>query len=156
MHIRPADDSEFEPVASMMHLAQEAHVNACPYRYAPLSQQAAKAYLRQLASGDAQLIIAVEDACVCGYAIFEFLESPVSVFLKPRRYCYLQQIGVLPRFRQKGVGRELLDYVKRCVIAARLTEIELDVWAFNTEAKQFFEKAGYQTVAAKMRLDLLE
>ena len=51
-------------------------------------------------------------------------------------------VAVAAEHRRRGVGRRLMDFVKADAREKGFPRIELDVWAFNEGAKQFYEAVG--------------
>ena len=60
------------------------------------------------------------------------------------RYLLVDQISVRLAEQGKGIGQALLDQAE--VLAKELTvsRIQLDSWGFNTQARAFFEKMGFE------------
>lgn len=55
---------------------------------------------------------------------------------------YLHLISVKKAYRNKGIGKKMLDYLEN-VICTNSSKIFLVVADFNPEAKQFYERNGY-------------
>lgn len=66
--------------------------------------------------------------------------------------CYLAGIAVAPSFRQRGIARALLAALQQEAQARGVNRIELDVWAFNEQARQAFIKLGFERLSEKMTL----
>ena len=50
-----------------------------------------------------------------------------------------------------GVGPALMQAVEDCARSLRLTSVSLNTWLFNTEARDFYERLGYQRLNMQMR-----
>jgi ribosomal protein S18 acetylase RimI-like enzyme len=59
---------------------------------------------------------------------------------------------VAPQFRRKGIARALLDELKREAKARSVNSVELDVWAFNEQAKRAFATLGFRGIRERMTL----
>jgi ribosomal protein S18 acetylase RimI-like enzyme len=66
------------------------------------------------------------------------------------RVCYLAGIFVAPAYRRQGLARALLAELKRAAAARGVKSIELDVWAFNEQARQAFVRLGFCGVMERM------
>ena len=61
------------------------------------------------------------------------------------RFVELDQIAVLPEYRQSGVGHALAQCVFAYAHEVGATEIELTTWDFNGTARAFFANLGFRT-----------
>ncbi|QGX40763.1 GNAT family N-acetyltransferase [Permianibacter aggregans] len=151
MQIQEAKEEQLYAIARLAVQTQEAHVKAYPDRYQVISFSDAFDALRAQLGGH-RILVATDAGAVLGYLIVEYIDVKGNKFLKPRRYCYLQQIGVAASNRKAGVGRKLIEHLRTVCTSQGIQDIELDVWAFNTSAAQFFTACGFQAYATKMRL----
>ena len=103
--------------------------------------------------GDSEFVVAAEGEAVHGYAIFKFVDAPNSPLIRPHRFCHLRALAVAPEARRRGIGSTLLFHVREICGNAGVDHIELDVWAFNAGARRFFEAAGFEVLATRMRLE---
>lgn len=95
-------------------------------------------YMRQLVnSSDAATWIAEEDGQMAGFAIIEWDGE------KGAALGYVQTIEVLPAWRGRGVGRELLVRVEDSARTAGAKAIWLHVDAANSGAIRLYEANGY-------------
>jgi len=62
---------------------------------------------------------------------------------------------VSEHFRHRGVAQTLIKRVHQWAREQGVTEVELNVWEFNTSARSLYEKLGYQTTRRIMRKQLL-
>lgn len=69
---------------------------------------------------------------------------------KPRLCGYIEDLIVTATARGRGVGRQLMQAVRRWVAAQGVQTIELHVWETNTGARHFYESLGLQTVQRRM------
>jgi ribosomal protein S18 acetylase RimI-like enzyme len=96
--------------------------------------------------------LVAEDEEPIGFLSAEFREREESWCLVSHQVCYIAGIVVAPRSRRKGIARALVDQLKREVQARGVSGIELDVWAFNKEARQAFLKLGFSPLMERMTL----
>jgi ribosomal-protein-alanine N-acetyltransferase len=52
-------------------------------------------------------------------------------------------MGVLPPARRHGLGTALLNAAREFAREAGITRLALDVWAFNADAREFYEQHGF-------------
>lgn len=65
----------------------------------------------------------------------------------PSRKC----IVVHESFQRQGIGRLLVQRVHAWMREQSVTDIELDVYEFNTPARTLYERLGYETTRRTMR-----
>lgn len=97
--------------------------------------------LRQHLFGDrpyAEVLLAETTAQVIGYALFF---PTYSTFLT-RPGLWLEDLFVLPGYRQQGVGTALLKALARLAAERDYGRIEWSVLDWNTSAIQFYERIG--------------
>lgn len=151
MKIRDANEEDLEAVAQLLMRTQDVHVRACPERYSSMSLSDATDSLRPYV-GKGGFWVVTQNGMVFGYAITEYIKIAESKILRPREYCYLHQIGVAESARGKGAGKLLIEHLKAECAKRGIKDIELDVWEFNSGAKQFFRSCGFEPFASKMRI----
>ena len=130
---------------------QNAHVEAFPDIYRPFGLTDAHAHLASLLTlPNTTIRVAIDDMTVAGHVVFQVEERPQSLFTHAQRYGHIAQLEVAPAYRRMGLGRMLLADCDRLAISHGLTQIVLDVWAFNASARSFFRGSGYDALGAKM------
>jgi GNAT superfamily N-acetyltransferase len=55
---------------------------------------------------------------------------------------YLEDLFVLPEYRNQGIGKEMLSYVARLAIKRGCGRLEWNVLDWNESAIKFYEKMG--------------
>jgi GNAT superfamily N-acetyltransferase len=89
-----------------------------------------------------------------GQAIGYLAASPRSFSYKTKSYTELDNMGVTPEYRSRGIGSQLVDkylewsreggYEKACVNA----------FAKNTGALEFYRKHGFKDIDVSLELEL--
>src|SRR5712691_1457397 len=65
-------------------------------------------------------------------------------------------MGLLPDYRQRGLGRRLVAQVVRAVRQAGIERVELEVFASNERAIAFYRASGFVTEGIKRRARKLD
>ena len=86
----------------------------------------------------AQAILAEVDGQAVGFALFFYNYS--TFLTKPG--IYLEDLFVLPEYRQRGVGKVLLTHLAQRAIAEDCGRLEWSVLDWNAPAIAFYEKMG--------------
>ena len=56
---------------------------------------------------------------------------------------YLNRLAVLPAFRKRGIGKELVQHVLRHAQAKGISEISIGIIAKHTDLKNWYKKLGF-------------
>jgi ribosomal protein S18 acetylase RimI-like enzyme len=81
-------------------------------------------------------------------------ETPDIPLLVPRRYAVVDNIVVARGWRHSGIGKALMERAQNWAVKKGVTQIELNVWAFNQGAVAFYEHLGYKVVSQRMWKEL--
>ena len=153
--VRAAHRSELERVNALRKMVNDLHVNGRPdvFRAGFCDELRQHVYTRYDAQ-NADVLVAIMDGAICGFAIVEYIERPQSPFNNPRRFYHVEEFGVDEAARRKGVATALIEFMKKDALARGYQRIELDMWEFNDGALSFYEHAGFRTYRRYMELDL--
>ena len=78
----------------------------------------------------------------CGYCFCQLHTTKGDRMLTDIRTLYIDDLCVDETKRGMHIGTDLLAYVKSFAKAQGCYNVTLNVWALNTEAYRFYEKAG--------------
>lgn len=78
-----------------------------------------------------------------GYALCSLQARDASVFSPAIRRLLVEQIGVAPDARRRGIGRALMQAARDLAGLLQVDEIVLDTWEANHEAHGFFRSEGF-------------
>ena len=129
------------------------HADAFPTRFrrAAPAEAVTSAFTAMLDEPSSYWLVAEESQLV-GFLSAEFRQRDESWCLVPHQVCYLAGIAVAPGFRRKGIARALVASLRREADARRIAAIELDVWTFNSEAREAFARLGFTRLMERMTL----
>lgn len=153
MIIRWATISDVPQLVALNRAVQGMHADAFPERFRrDVPEQAVADAFTAMLQATSSFWLVAEEEQVVGFLSAEFREHGESWCLVPRRMCYLAGIVVAPGFRHRGIARALVAALQREASARGVASIELDVWAFNDEAREAFVKLGFKPLMEKMAL----
>jgi len=89
--------------------------------------------LRSIRHPDTAVIVARDGRRLAGFAIMGFGDSHAHLFL----------LAVLPAFRHRGLGRELVSWLEACARTAGIFDIRLELRISNAPARAFYQSMGY-------------
>jgi len=155
--VRFAEEKDLPRVNELRRQVSELHVNGRPDIFKPgFCRKLQDRVYEMYRSGDSDVIVAERDGAICGMACVEYLNKPESPYDWEQRIYYVTEIGVDAAFRRRGVGRELLEFMRDDAKAKGFTRIELDMWTFNEGALRFYEAIGFRTFRRFMEWELEE
>lgn len=152
-----ADAAELEHLVALNLQVQDRHVRLAPDIFrVPSAVDIRDALAGFLGNEKMVCHIAYVGGQPAGYTVLEFTERPANAYCHARTALYIHQIGVEDEFRRQGVGKALMDAARRLACERGIRRIELDVWALNTGAAEFFSRQGFTTFNSKMSLQVQE
>lgn len=152
IRIRAAVAGDEHVVASLVATVQQLHVAARPDVFKAGDTHAFEAWARQaIGSARARILLAEAGSVPIGYAVFMDEHRADNAFAFERRWREVEQLGVHPNHRRRGVARALLEHIVASARADGIPTVELNTWAFNEDARAAFERSGF--VARNVRFE---
>lgn len=92
-------------------------------------------------------IIILVDNIIVGYLSYKIKE-------KSTKKLDVDQLIILEQYRNKGLGKKLMDEAKNIALKNECDRIELNCWMFNENALAMYEHIGYnrQRIIYEMKL----
>lgn len=81
-------------------------------------------------------------AGVVGFVSIAIIDER-SPFFRPMRYARIGTLCVDAAWRGQGIGRALMQAAETWALARGAEELQLNVWAFNQRAREFYDELGY-------------
>jgi ribosomal protein S18 acetylase RimI-like enzyme len=151
MKIRDALESDLSSIAELLLIVHQLHVNAHPETYREISHEIAVDFLAsKIAEKNAYLRVAEVDSELLGYCSAAIRSSANIPLLQPREFVYVNEVVVRPQSRMGGIGRALIADLKEFARQNGIEEIELDVGHFNSGAKIFFKRQGFEVLRERV------
>lgn len=147
--IKETTDANF--LAELNREVQEHHHKMYPEIFRPYDkEEIAKAIKKMLGGREAKAFVAYEGEEAAGYAIIFISRFNQNAFQQARSAMQVDQFAVLEKFRKKGVGKKLMDFLVELAKKEKLSRIDLNHWEKNEEAKEFFGKSGFVYYNSRM------
>jgi ribosomal protein S18 acetylase RimI-like enzyme len=144
MNVRRAEPKDLPVLVALHDEVQQLHLAARPDQFkAPAEGALEKRFQELLASTDAKVWVTEVAGAVVGYAVQLLVRRPGGPVVPERQWIEIDMIGVFASHRGRGVGRALIDIIVEDARATGIEQVELSSWAFNTDAHQAFERAGF-------------
>lgn len=155
--IRDAVESDYDFLRELFEEGDAFHRENVPYVFQkPIGPARDTDYVQRLIVDETVgLFVADMDSRLVGLICIFLREAPAIPILVPRRYAYIDNLVVSHNYRHRGVGQALMAKAHQWTISKNVHEIELNVWEFNNQAIEFYEKLGYEVTSLRMfkRLD---
>ncbi len=113
-------------------------------------------YINEFVNSNTKYLIINEDdnGTINAYAMVEFIVRPENVYRYELKYLEIHEFGVDKTCRHQGIGTKLINYIKNFALQKGFNHVELDAWAFNAKAINFYKKMGFEDYRHYFRLYL--
>ena len=71
-----------------------------------------------------------------------------------KRYFEIENIGVIPNYKRKGIGKRLLQKILDWTKSRNFERIHLNCYIKNQEALKFYRKLGFKEIDVSLEIDL--
>ena len=150
--VRPATPDDVPYIVALSRRTLQLHADALPEVFQAAGGDGITEALVHgwLTRADRVVLAAAMQGAFAGYAHAEVETQPESPIKRARTALHVHEMGVLPAFRGRGVGRALLAAVRTAASARAADEVSLDVYAFNAGAREMYERDGFRTLRMRM------
>jgi len=83
---------------------------------------------------DCAVIVARDGRRLAGFASMQFMDE----------HAHLVLLAVRGAYRQRGIGRSLVEWLEACARTAGIFDVHLEVRETNTGGAAFYERLGYR------------
>ena len=92
----------------------EVHVAGRPDTFRPgFCRELEQVLYRRFEAENWNVLVAVLDGQIAGFATVEYLYRPESPYNLGRKMYHVEEFGVAPAFHRRGVATALVEYMKR-------------------------------------------
>lgn len=154
MEVIRATTRDAEVISALNYEVQHVHAEALPRIFKPASSDTFPTDLvRQLLTEpDTYMFLCYVDAEPAGYIWAQIIRRPETTVSYAAETMFIHHISVNAPNQGMGCGRALVQAVLDLANETLIPTVALDVWSFNTRAKEFFEEQGFQDYRAFMWL----
>ena len=156
MDIRLATPADAPSIVALNEDVQKLHAAALPHLFKPPSPATfpLPEVMDLLANSANYFYLAEVEREPVGYIYAEIRDQPENSFRYAVRFIHIHHISIRPAYRQRGYGECLVRQVLALAQEKGLSRITLDVWSFNTPARDFFHKQGFEVYNQRLWMNL--
>ena len=152
--VRLAEARDIPQLVELNAVVQAEHIAAEPDVFKPSrGDEVATWFADGLANGSLRAWVADGGGGLAGYVTVRLQERPEHPFAFARSRWEVDQLGVRPDWRRRGVARGLLAEVARAALDAGVGELQLSTWSFNTGAQEAWLCLGFEARSTRYAID---
>lgn len=153
--IRNCKTDDFEYINLIMDEIHKLHVDNRPDIYCETNIVMSKDEFESIVNSDKTIsIVAQIDSEVIGLCIISIKDIGGNSAIKSRKVAYMDDLGVLRKYRNQGIGKRLYNEGKKRALEFGVESLELMVWEFNRDAIRFYENEGMKARSRIMEVKL--
>ncbi len=156
MEIRQAGSGDLALLGCLNRDVQALHALAHPdlFQATTDDQRVAEWFSAFLAEPGATALIGEVAGQAVGFALGKVEHKPVNPFRSAITVGLVDQLSVRPAHQHHGYGGQLLDALIARFRQAGVRRVELSVWSFNEQARNFYRQRGFTTAQERMVLPI--
>jgi diamine N-acetyltransferase len=150
--VRRATAADAELVSALNADVQAIHAAVMPWRFKPPNPDTfpAREVVALLEKPESLMFLAHADGKPAGYAYAEVVHRPETSLTFAFEMVHIHHVSVGSEFRRQGAGTALLDAVRASGLELGIELFLLDVWAFNDDARTFFQRNGFSRYTERL------
>lgn len=143
MRIRKTQD--YKTIAKLNRTVHQLHVKLYPELFKPYQYDQVEYYMKEMMKNPRFTFLIVENSYrePVGYAWIEIIDQPETYFQYASKSVFVRQFSIEADQEHKGYGSALMIQIIYLAKENGAKQIELDYWAANTNAGQFYQKHGF-------------
>jgi len=130
--------SEYVKDLWMMHANQDPDF----YNLKVFQEASPEKYYESIDGKNSLLLIAEDEDKLAGFLKLDVKE--IERFFVSKEVLYADEIYVIEQYRDKGVGKMLLEEAEKIAKTRKIKLMKARVYAFNEKAQKLMEKQGYK------------
>lgn len=141
--LQAAQIADLEILNQLMFDLHDEHHRACPEYFKTAEEvEQEKSIARYIENPDCLVLVAKVDTQIVGFITGYFSEL-VSSVSKPVPMGSIDELYVMPQYRQQGIARQLFSRLEQTFVEYGVAEVFTEVWDFNKEAQLFYQDVGF-------------
>lgn len=143
MTIREAKKEDIEKIENLLIQVSELHFEKRTDIIKRRYKEDIRSYIQEiLNSKDKKILVLADEKDIYGLINYKIKQIKDNFSLKDSKVLWIDELVIDKDYRRKGYGKILIDEIKKISKQLNCDRIELNCWAFNKEAFDFYEKMG--------------
>ena len=138
--IRKLEKTDFSTLKELFGQLYQIHYYNRPDIFTPNQPINEKYFDEILNSTVKHCFVYEKEGKLIGAILYKEFETENYDSLKPRKFFKIYDIVVKQEFRRQGYGTKLFEFVKEQAKTNDVDSIDVEAWAFNDEAINFYKK----------------
>ncbi len=138
--IRKLEKTDFSTLKELFGQLYQIHYYNRPDIFTPNQPINEKYFDEILNSTVKHCFVYEKEGKLIGAILYKEFETENYDSLKPRKFFKIYDIVIKQEFRRQGYGTKLFEFVKEQAKTNDVDSIEVEAWAFNDEAINFYKK----------------
>jgi ribosomal protein S18 acetylase RimI-like enzyme len=152
---RKAIKSDFAAIQNLKKEVHSIHVAAEPHFYKDSSELISQEdFEKEIASDQVYIISDLTEGTIYGYAFLRSIQVADNPIIHDQKILYIEDFCIADEYRKQGLGRELIQNIEDIAKKKNYTSIEFNVWAFNSNAIEFYKRNGFSMSRIRMKKDI--
>ncbi len=150
MKIRNALETDYLNIINLFSELETMHRENHPERFKKpeTDYPNLELYLDMIRDVNHIVLVAEKNDIICGLLIAEIKDAPeIATFVKRK---YIELINLVVKEKRKKIGSFLLDKLESIAKQKEINQIELNVYAFNKNAYNFYYKNSFKIQSYRM------
>ncbi len=105
---------------------------------------------KMISNDDSDILVYENDNEIIGFILLQGKQRPDFDFIKPGKFCYIMDLIITKKHRNKGYGTALMNSAKIWAKEKDCRFINLEVLTNNPKAIALYEKLGFIPKAQEM------
>lgn len=149
VQVRTAIQKDIPALDALFHQVDRHHSNGLPDYFKPTQRPVRSPdYLLGLINDqNVGLFVAELEHELAGFVQVEMRSAPAFAVFVQRLFAVVDNIGIRRDLRRQGIGSELMQAAESWAKDRGAQTIELNVYAFNRSAIDFYKALGYEPLS---------
>ena len=154
VRVRAAMAADLDDIGEIATQVHALHLAAHPEIFHAEGEGPLSCIRAHLADASRLYLVAELGETIVGYAGAEIRREPASPLKRASAVMEVHEIGVRATHRGRGVGERLLAALRAEATHRGLDSMTLTVYTFNTDARSFYLRRGFEPWQERLRLPL--
>lgn len=156
-NIRQAEAEDYNEISSLIMEVHKLHVLNRPDVYFDVNEVISQNEFEELLGKDQIKVFVVQElknSSLLAYSIVRMMTTMSIAIIIPKKFAYIDDFCVKAKYKGKGIGKSLFNYIKNYSKDEGAESLQLTVWEFNKPAIGFYKAMGMRERNIRMELEL--